>query len=111
MKKPTKKKSKAKARTTAFGQSILRGVEEAIQYARGEDPGVKVHSFSIPQVDVKQVRERMQLTQIEFAERFGFPIATLRNWEQGRRDPELSARILLAVIAKRPDVIEEILAR
>jgi DNA-binding transcriptional regulator YiaG len=45
-----------------------------------------------------------------FAERFGFTTSAVRDWEQKRKNPILANRILLAVIAKRPDVIEEVLA-
>lgn len=52
----------------------------------------------------------MGLSQAEFAARFGFKPSSVRNWEQGRREPELPARILLAVIEAEPKVIERILS-
>ncbi|MGH2350858.1 MAG: helix-turn-helix domain-containing protein [Chloroflexota bacterium] len=51
----------------------------------------------------------MRLSQDEFAAKFGFPPASIRNWEQGRRRPEGPARVLLAVIARYPEVVEEVL--
>jgi putative transcriptional regulator len=51
----------------------------------------------------------MGLSQTQFALKFGFPPATLRNWEQGRVRPDTSTRVLLAVIAKHPDSVENVL--
>jgi putative transcriptional regulator len=51
----------------------------------------------------------MRLSQDEFAAKFGFAAASVRNWEQGRRQPEGPARVLLAVIDRHPEVVEEVL--
>ncbi len=45
-----------------------------------------------------------------FAKRFGFSVGAVREWEQGRRQPEAAARVLLLVIASRPEVVDEVLA-
>jgi putative transcriptional regulator len=50
------------------------------------------------------------LSQTAFARRFGFTASAVREWEQGRRQPEASARVLLLVIARRPEVVDEALA-
>jgi putative transcriptional regulator len=60
-------------------------------------------------VDVKAIRAQTGLSQSGFANRFGFSAAAIKEWEQGRRQPEASARILLLVIAKRPEVVEQVL--
>ena len=64
---------------------------------------------SIAAIDVKELRLRMHLSQPQFATRFGFSLATLRHWEQGRRDPEGPARILLTVIAHAPTAVDQAL--
>jgi len=51
----------------------------------------------------------MGLSQAQFATKFGFPPATLRNWEQGRARPDAPTRVLLAVIAKHPEAVEDVL--
>ena len=43
--------------------------------------------------------------------KFGFPPVTLRNWKQGRARPDASTRVLLAVIAKHPEAVENVLAK
>jgi len=63
----------------------------------------------VPKVDVQRVRRKMRLSQDEFAAKFGFAAASVRNWEQGRRQPEGPARVLLAVIDRHPEVVEEVL--
>jgi putative transcriptional regulator len=92
------------------GASIIRGLNEAIAYAKGEDIEVKAHTIHVPVVDPKEIRKSMGLSQASFALKYGFSLATIRNWEQGRRAPELPAKILLAVIAKHPEIVEEVLA-
>jgi putative transcriptional regulator len=92
------------------GASIIRGLNQAIAFAKGEAVDVKQHTIHIPVVDAKEVRQSMHLSQADFAMKYGFSLATVRNWEQGRRVPELPAKILLAVIAAHPEVVEEVLA-
>jgi putative transcriptional regulator len=62
-------------------------------------------------IDVKAVRERLGLTQEEFAVRFGLGLDTVQNWESNRRQPDKAARSYLTAIARIPDRIEEALAR
>ncbi len=58
-------------------------------------------------IDVKKTRNKLGLSQAAFAAKFGFQPATLRNWEQGRTYPDGPARVLLAVIAKHPEAVED----
>jgi putative transcriptional regulator len=62
-------------------------------------------------VDVKTIRQRLHMTQSEFAARFGIPEATLREWEQHRRTPDAAARSYLLVIGRSPDMVRRSLAR
>lgn len=55
--------------------------------------------------DVAVLRRRMKLSQAQFAVRFGFSVATVRNWEQGRVLADGPARILLAVIEREPQAV------
>jgi putative transcriptional regulator len=56
-------------------------------------------------VNVRALRHSMKLTQEEFAERFGLPLGTIRDWEQGAHRPDRAAQILLTVIARDPDAV------
>ncbi len=57
-----------------------------------------------------RARRKLDLTQAEFAERFGISAATLRKWEQGVRKPQGPARVLLAVIDREPEAVMRALA-
>lgn len=60
--------------------------------------------------DVRAIRNKLAKSQEEFALMIGVSVATLQNWEQGRRRPEGPARALLRVAAKNPQAIVEALA-
>ncbi|GLV23881.1 hypothetical protein TomTYG45_03230 [Sphingobium sp. TomTYG45] len=62
-------------------------------------------------IDVRSVRRERGLTQKAFADTFGFTIGAVRDWEQGRKRPDRTARILLAVIRSAPDTVAEAVAR
>ena len=115
----TKRQSKQAVSTPArapktrptLGARIIEGLEEAIAWTRAENSDVRVTLVHVPEVDVREVRTSMGLSQAQFATKFGFPPATLRNWEQGRSRPDASTRVLLAVIAKHPEAVEDVLRR
>src|SRR5262245_30432627 len=90
---------------------IIAGLKDALQYARGDRSRGKAYRIDAPQpVDVRAIREKLGLSQVEFARKFGFPLATLRGWEQGRRAPTLASRNYLLVIDKQPRAVEAALA-
>ena len=60
-------------------------------------------------VDVAAVRAATGLSQVEFSSQIGVSAATLRNWEQKRRTPEGPARVLLALLARDPNIVKRIL--
>jgi len=90
-------------------EGLMRSLDEARRWFGGEDvPGLRVH-FP-PDADVRAIRARTGLTQQAFARQIGVPVATLRNWEQGRRCPVGPARVLLALIARDPDIVARTMA-
>jgi putative transcriptional regulator len=111
--KETAKKTRARApkRQPAAGSRIIEGLEQAIAWTRGENHNVRITLVHVPEVDVRKVRMKMGLSQAQFATKFGFPPATLRNWEQGRSRPDAPTRVLLAVIAKHPEAVEDVLRK
>lgn len=86
--------------------SIKQGLNEAIAHAKSKDSktdGVKLYQ---PQaVNVASLRERLSLTQEQFAARFGFSVATLRHWERGDRAPSGASLVLLNVIDRNPAAV------
>ena len=90
------------------GKSILRGASEALSYARGEQAGFVAH---VPEhIDVKAISEKVGLSQAKFANQFGFAVDSVRNWEQGRRQPDVAARAFLMVIDREPDAVRRALS-
>jgi putative transcriptional regulator len=99
------------SKTSSVGREIITSLKEAIAWAGGEDVPVRVTRVAVPTTDVRAVRRKLGLNQAEFAAKFGFQTATVRNWEQGRTRPDGPARVLLAVIARHPDAVEDALRK
>jgi len=59
----------------------------------------------LPMPDVRAIRIRLGMTQEEFAAAFGVSPATIRNWEQGRREAHGPARVLLTIIEQEPKAV------
>ena len=89
--------------------SIRKGLEEAVEYAKGRT-SKKDYRVHVPEhVDVKAIRTKLHMTQQAFAARFGFSINTLRHWEQGKREPEGPTRAYLLVIDRAPNDVQRAL--
>jgi len=58
---------------------------------------------------VKIIRRALRLSQEEFSGRFHIPLGTLRDWEQGRKEPDTAARAYLKVISSNPQVVMDAL--
>lgn len=87
---------------------IMAGLEEVAEIAAGRSSPARVY---VPaEIDVKAIRKRFGLTQDAFAARFGFSSAAVRDWEQRRRRPEASARVLLTVIDREPEAVTRALS-
>jgi putative transcriptional regulator len=89
--------------------SIKRGLKEAIAYADGK-ANKKAFRVHVPEkIDVKAIRAGLDMTQENFASRFGFSVNTLRHWEQGSRQPEGPTRAYLLVIEREPKAVQKAL--
>lgn len=89
-------------KTRNIGQEILDGLEEIKKWQHNEKK-LKVTKVSLPTAnDVADIRHHLGLSQKAFSIFMGVSVATLRNWEQGRREPHGSARSLLLIAQKVP---------
>ena len=88
---------------------LLQSVREAGQIMRGEAKPSREFVFSPD--DVQAIRKKLKKSQDEFALMIGVSVATLRNWEQGRRQPLGPARALLKIAAENPKAVEKALGR
>jgi putative transcriptional regulator len=92
-----------------------RRSDEAIAAAVGHDPdeapvqteeeleAARARELKRDVYGVLRLRRRLGLGQSDFANRYQVPLGTLRNWEQGRSEPDRSAKVLLAAIAADPE--------
>ena len=102
--------SRSKPKGSALGRRLVAGLSEALAHARGE---IELPSYAVTvpdRVDVAKLRHRLGLSQSAFARAFGLDVTAIHAWEQGRRRPDRTARILLAVIAKEPAAVRRALA-
>jgi putative transcriptional regulator len=88
-------------------QELLTSVREAGRIRRGTLKPSRTKAFR--PADVRAVRRKLGVSQSEFALMIGVSVATLRNWEQGRRTPDGPALALLKVAAKNPRAVAEAL--
>jgi putative transcriptional regulator len=95
---------------TAFDK-IKAGLEDTKAYLDGS-ANKRDFAIHVPaRVNVKKIRTRLGLSQETFARTYGFALSAVRDWEQGRRQPERSARILLKVVEKEPEAVTRALAK
>ncbi len=86
---------------------LVASVREAGKIRRGKKKASRVSRFRVS--DVKKIRAKLGVSQSEFAMMIGVSVATLQNWEQGRREPEGPAKALLIVASKDPEAVAKAL--
>ena len=87
---------------------LIESIREAGKIHRGEASPSR--RFVFEPGDIREIREKLHKSQSEFAQMIGVSVATLQNWEQGRRQPEGPARALLVVASKAPQTVARALA-
>jgi putative transcriptional regulator len=93
---------------TDFANDLITSLQQALDHAQGTKIGVREHIIQVP--DVRAIREELNLSQAEFASAYQIPLATLKGWEQGRRQPDATASAYLSVIAALPKATRDALA-
>ena len=88
--------------------AVVDSIREAGRIRRGEAKPSRVTKCA--SIDVKAIRAKLKKSQAEFARMIGVSVATLQNWEQGRRKPDGPAQALLKVAAANPKAVSEALA-
>ena len=97
----------AKAKMTKAGRELAEALTEVLGDVTGTAP-LKGRTVNVPDlVDVKAIRKSVGMSQQQFADTFGLKVASVRNWEQGRTEPEGPAKVLLTIISRKPkDALE-----
>lgn len=86
---------------------LMESMEQAVAITKGTMKPSRVFVYS--PLNVKNLREKANKNQNEFAKMIGVSIGTLRNWEQGRRQPEGAALALLKLVAADPEYVARVL--
>ena len=90
-------------------EELLTSVRQAGEIRRGRRNPARTTAFK--PADVKALRSDLGQSQVEFALMIGVSVATLRNWEQGRRVPDGPALALLRVAERNPEAVVDALHR
>jgi putative transcriptional regulator len=86
---------------------LTQSIKQAGRIRRGSLKASRI--TNIKPADVKSIRHRLGKSQSEFALMIGVSVATLQNWEQGRRRPEGPAQALLKIASENPTAVEQAL--
>lgn len=89
-------------------RNLVKSVRQAGRIRRGQMKPSRVYTFK--PTEIKSIRSKLGKSQSEFALMIGVSVATLQNWEQGRRTPEGPAKALLKVAAQNPEAVAEALS-
>lgn len=85
---------------STFFDELLESVQQMDEIVKGERAPSR--EFHVDALVVKDIRKATGLTQQVFSQRIGIEVATLRNWEQGRREPTGPAKALLTALKNDP---------
>lgn len=89
-----------------FADELVASLKQAATHAEGRKvKGMRVTKLEVP--DVKAIRRSLRMSQQRFAIAFRIPLPTLKNWEQGRRNPDAPAAAYLLAIKRKPKEIME----
>lgn len=86
---------------------LVKSIKQAGEIRRGKRKPSRIHLH--PETEIALLRERLGTSQTEFAEMIQVSVATLRNWEQGRRTPQGPAKALLSLVAAMPNESRKLL--
>ena len=89
-------------------EELTKSVRQAGKLKRGKLASARTFEFKPD--DVRKIRKDLDVSQSEFALLIGVSVATLQNWEQGRRQPEGPARALLRIAAAHPEAVLDALS-
>jgi putative transcriptional regulator len=95
---------------TAIDKPAIDGATATPAAAPAEPTAMAEMAGARPMPGVKTLRRALGLTQEDFAARYRIPVGTLRDWEQGRTEPDQPARAYIKVIASNPEWVSRALA-
>ncbi|MCC0029646.1 MAG: helix-turn-helix domain-containing protein [Brucellaceae bacterium] len=103
-----KEKKQAEKSADYYDKRLAVAVKQMHDYLSGIDNGSTTTIYEVDRDEITAIRFKAGLSQDAFADRLGISVATLRNWEQGRRKPSGPARRLLDIIDKHPRLVMDL---
>ena len=91
------------------GKEIIKGAQQALAYLKGDKTQGRAYRIRTRDIDVKAIREKLQMTQEIFSETFAIPVSTLKKWETNNRVPEGPTKAYLTVIDQNPRAVKKAL--
>lgn len=88
-------------RKNTFAEDIIESLEEFIDDDKEHSAARKTEV-----INIKALREKLNMSQQEFSKAYNIPLATVQNWEQGRRCPDKTAMAYLRAIMCYPEEIK-----
>jgi len=93
------------------GKRLIESAQQALEFAKGTANTADYRIMLPKEIDVKQIREQLGLSQSEFARRFGFSVRTCQEWEQGRSRPRGVALNFLILLQQEPEMVHRTLCK
>jgi putative transcriptional regulator len=93
---------------TKLADALIESLQEVAAWQRGELELDIVDVDTMPPARIKSIRKKAARSVADFERRFGIPVATMNNWEQGRRKPAASDRLLLKMIDRDAALVEQV---
>lgn len=87
---------------------LMQGVKQGAEYLKGTCGPARTCKVTVRVPDIKGIREKLKVSQTEFAQMMGISVRTLQNWEQKRRVPDGPSRILLELAAVYPKEVQAV---
>ena len=91
-----------------LAQDIIAGLKEVEKDRQGQPAKLVAYQVRLP--NIRALRQKLKLTQAEFARRYCLNARTVQDWEQGRAQPDPMVRAYLTVISHNPRAVEKALA-
>jgi len=97
-----------------YYESIMEGLQQAVDFKNGDTSKCRVRTVTIPAIEplseypkekIREIRHKTNLSQKYFAELVGVSVRAVEAWETGTRKPTGSAKRLIQIIEKEPNII------
>ncbi len=84
---------------------IKNGIEVSFSEKELKTLGLKIPEVDIKAKDIQDIRKKINLSQSVFAKVLNVSSSSVRQWEQGKRTPSGSTKVLLELLRKNPDIL------